>query len=122
MARNLVTPDGSPSFDGVHPKLKKYSGYLFGYHKEEHQCRCCGKFTHYALHRRYKWVAGLEKDLSKKTSSYWYTTQREYDMKDRPWCCSDDCFKKMVFEKMFDCIIPAEEAEKILLGANNGAA
>jgi len=118
MPRNLVTAKGEPSFDGIHPKLKKYCGYLFGYHRDSYPCSCCGKDTHYALHRRYKWVANLERSFGREPGGRsWYISDRDYDMKDRPWCCSDACFKKMVFEKMFDCIIPADEAEKILLGA-----
>jgi hypothetical protein len=119
MARTLTTKEGEPSWDGINPKLKKFCGYLFGYHKEENPCRCCGKYTHYALHRRYKWTSNLEHAISKETSSHntWFTSEKEYDYKDRPWCCSDACFKKMVFEHTFDCIIPYEEAEKILLGS-----
>lgn len=120
MSRSLVTAKGEPSWDGIHPKLKKYCGYLFGYHKEENPCRCCGKWTHYALHRRYKWTGNLENAIMKEEGkpNWWART----DADTRPWCCSDACFKKMVFEHTFDCIIPYDEAEKILLGGNNGAA
>lgn len=97
MPRNLYTKNGEPSFDGINPKLKKFCGYLFGYHKEENACLSCGRYTHYALHRRYPWTNNVERVE-----------------KDRPWCCSDECFKKLAFGHTFDCVIPYSEAEKIL--------
>jgi hypothetical protein len=99
---NLRTKTGEPSWDGIHPKLKRFAGYLFGYHKEEEKCLCCGNFTHYALHRKYKWTSDLEKAE-----------------RDRPWCCSEGCFKKLVFNHTFDVVVPFEEAEKIIFNGQN---
>ena len=94
----LYTKNGEPSFNGIDPKLKRYCGYLFGWHKKNAQCLKCNNYSHYSLHRKYKFTANIE-SVSKI---------------DRIWCCSEDCFKAIILEQLFNFTIPPEEAHKIL--------
>ena len=94
----MYTKDGEPSFNGIDPKLKRYCGYLFGWHKKNTTCLKCNNYTHYSLHRKYKFTANIE-----RVSSI-----------DRIWCCSEECFKSIILEQLFNFTIPPEEAHKIL--------
>lgn len=99
MPRNLKTRNGEPSFDGINPKLKRFGGLLFGWHKDYEPCIYCHNWTSYALHRRYKFTPRFESHMAKS---------------DRLWCCSDDCFKRATLERMFDLAIPYEVSSKIV--------
>lgn len=109
MARyNRYTADGQPSWDGIHPKLKSFCGYQFGYHKETHQCAGlnCNKWTHYSLHKRYKFSVNLEK------------ANGEYDWRhktDRLYICSDQCFSNLILSQMCTIDIPPDVAMNIIL-------
>lgn len=92
------TKDGQPSFNGIDPKIKKFCDYAFGWHKKNATCLKCNNFTHYSLHRRYKFTANIE---------------RVSDI-DRIWCCSEECFKAIIFEQLFNFTMEPEEAHKIL--------
>jgi hypothetical protein len=92
------TKDGQPSFNGIDPKLIKFCGYAFGWHKKNATCLKCNNNTHYSLHRRYKFTANIE---------------RVSDI-DRIWCCSEECFKAIIFEQLFNFTMEPEEAHKIL--------
>jgi hypothetical protein len=101
MPRNLHTPKGEPSFDGVHPKTLEFSGVTFGYHKKEQKCVMCSNFTHFSLHRKYKGdldASSLERN----------------EQCDRLWICSDKCWKEVVYSGIFSLAIPVGTANRIL--------
>lgn len=101
MARRYMLPNGESSFDGIHPASVRYCGEVeFGYHNNKNceGCVNCGKFTHYSIHRRYKFSKNLE------------TNERC----DRLWICSNKCFQNVVFRNTFDLVLPWEVSEKVL--------
>jgi hypothetical protein len=101
MPKRYTLKNGESSFDGLHPASVKYCGTLeCGYHNNKgyEGCVMCGKFTHYSLHRRYKFSKNLE-------------TQEKVD---RLWLCSDECAQAMVFRNTFDMVLPWDVSEQIL--------
>lgn len=106
MPRNLYTRNGEPSFNGYDPKLKKWGDHQFGWHNEGDGCINCNELTHYSLHRRYKFTTNMEK-YSQKNYKYW---------SDRLWCCSEECWKKIVLDQLFELTIPVKNAKRALGG------
>ena len=101
MAKRYTLRNGESSFDGINPASVKYCGILeCGYHnnKEGNGCVVCGKFTHYSLHRRYKFNKNIE----------------NAEDVDRAWLCSNECAKAMVFRNMFGLTLPFEVAEQVI--------
>lgn len=100
MAKRYTLKNGESSFDGIHPATKEFCGVAFGFHnnKEYEGCANCGKFTHYAIHRRYKFSKNLE------------TNERV----DRLWACSNECFRNIVFRNTFDLVLPWEVSESVI--------
>ena len=92
------TKKGEPSFNGIDPKIIKFCDYAFGWHKKQATCLKCNTHTHYSLHRRYKFTSNIE----------------NFSKIDRIWCCSDECFKQIIFEQLFNFTMEPEEAHKIL--------
>lgn len=92
------TKKGEPSFNGIDPKIIKFCDYAFGWHKKQATCLKCNTHTHYSLHRRYKFTSNIE----------------NFSKIDRIWCCSEECFKSIILEQLFNFTIPPEEAHKIL--------
>lgn len=100
MAKRYTLRSGESSFDGIHPATKEFCGVAFGYHNLTHNSRCaeCDKTTNYAIHRRYKFSRNLEKN----------------EKVERLWCCSNECFKIIVFKNMFDLVLPFSVSEAVL--------
>ena len=98
---NYTLKDGSPSWDGVNPKIVTHCGIDFGFHKQMEPCIKCGKRTHYSLHRKYK-------------KNFKASEVEASEQADRLWICSDDCWKQVVLSGMFALVIPVDTAQKIL--------
>lgn len=107
------------SFDGIHPKLITFGGVQFGYHKSPGQCKHCGNYSHFSLHRRYKWTPNFEK-FATQIEDKLHITVPTYNWRSklpdadttRLWICSDDCIKQIMFQGMFELAIPANVALK----------
>ena len=108
MARRYVLADGSSSFNGYDPASKTFCGYQFGWHNDYGKCARpdCRTFSHYSLHKRYKFSVKLENSCG--------GVDYNHDVK-RLWICSDDCFKRLILAEMFECNVPPEVAEKVFL-------
>jgi hypothetical protein len=104
MAHRYTLANGESSFDGIHPASIELCGIAFGYHnlKPESRCALCKKPTHYSIHRRYKFSRNLE-------------TKQQVN---RLWCCSEICFKQIIFRRMFDLVIPFDVVESIINWGN----
>lgn len=120
--RARYTPDGEPSFDGISPKIVRFAGYMFGWHKTSTPCLDCKTPTHYALHRKYSFVPNMEKaewkremqnDKNRNFSTR-YLWNEYYDKSTRIWCCSEDCFKRITFVHMGQVTMPADVGTEIL--------
>jgi hypothetical protein len=100
MAQRYTLENGESSFNGVDPASKDFCGITFGYHnwKSDSYCALCKKPTNYSIHRRYKFSKNLETKQQVK----------------RLWCCSEICFKQIIFRRMFDLIMPFEIVESII--------
>lgn len=100
MAKRYTLPTGESSFDGIHPASIELCGISFGYHnmRSDSRCALCKKPTHYSIHRRYKFSKNLE-------------TKQQVN---RLYCCSEICFKQVIFRRMFDLILPFEIVESII--------
>lgn len=109
MRRNLFTMKGEPSFNGIDPKTKTWGNHEFGWHHDEGLCVSCNKkYTHYALHRRYKFTRFIEK--------YEEQIKEKWLEEGRLWCCGEACWKRIVWENIMEQNIPLENAEKALTG------